>query len=102
VGCEQNIQSADDVVSVVHDELSKPSIKDWVGSGTRLRVEKLDCTRDWRGHLPSLGIKLEGGLLRDDTGNHFFLSMMRRGWSIMTHEEIEVLFIYTYIYIVLY
>ena len=87
VGCEQNIQSADDVVSVVHDELSKPSIKDWVGCGTRLRVEKLDCTRDWRGHLPSLGIKLEGGLLRDDTGNHFFLSMMRRGSSIIIHKE---------------
>ena len=96
MGCEQNIQSADDVVAVVHDELSKPSIKDWVGSGTRLRVEKVDCTRDWRGHLPSLGIKLEGGLLRDDTGNHFFLSMMRRGSSIIICKTSTWMYLYQY------
>ena len=67
------------MVTVVKDELSKPTIKDWLGPNSRLRVEKLDSTRDWRQHLPTQGIKLEGGLLRDDTGNHFFMSLQRRG-----------------------
>lgn len=79
MGCEQNIQDADDVVASVKDELCKATIKDWVGPSTRVRVEKLDCTRAWREHIPALGIKLEGGLLRDDTGNHFFMSLQRRG-----------------------
>ena len=79
VGYEQNIQSADDVVTSERDELCKPTIRDWIGPATRIRVERLNATRDWRGHIPSLGVKLEGGLLRDDTGKHFFLSMQRRG-----------------------
>ncbi len=39
----------------------------------------MNCTRDWRNHIPSLGVKLEGGLLKDDTGNHFFMTIQRRG-----------------------
>lgn len=76
---ESSIQSDADVVSIIQDELTKPTIKDWLGSGTRVAVRKLDSTRDWRNHLPALGVKLEGGLLKDDTGNHLFLSMQRRG-----------------------
>lgn len=79
VGCESNIQDADDVVRIITDELCKPSIKDWVGPSTRVRVEKMNCTRDWRNHIPALGVKLEGGLLKDDTGNHFFMTIQRRG-----------------------
>lgn len=67
------------MITAVKDELSKPSIKDWIGCNTRLRVDKLNCVRDWRNHLPNTGIKLEGGLLRDDTGNHFFMSLQRQG-----------------------
>ena len=39
----------------------------------------MNCTRDWRNHIPALGVKLEGGLLKDDTGNHFFMTIQRRG-----------------------
>lgn len=66
-------------MKVVLDELCKPSIKNWVGASSRIKVEKLDATRDWRAHLPSTGVKLEGGLLKDDTGNHFFMFLQRRG-----------------------
>lgn len=86
VGCEQKIQTADDVVRVVSDELNKPSIKDWIGPSTRVRVEKMDSTRDWRGHIPALGVRLEGGLLKDNTGNHFFMAMRRRGLGLTKYS----------------
>ena len=79
IGHESSLQDPADVSEAIAQELSKPSIKDWIGPNTRVCVRKLDCTRDWRNHLPSLGIKLEGGLLKDDEGNHLFLSMRRRG-----------------------
>lgn len=79
MGCESDIQDPDDVAAAITSELSKPSMKDWIGPSTMVCVTKLDCTRDWRNHLPSLGVKLEGGLLKDDEGNHLFLSMRRRG-----------------------
>ena len=79
IGCESNLQDPQDVMTCIRDELGKPSIRDWLGTTTRLKVEKLDCTRDWRQHLPSTGIKLEGGLLKDNTGNHVFFSMRRQG-----------------------
>ena len=76
---EDSLQNDTDVIAAVKDELTKSSIKDWLGPQTKVLVSKLNCTRDWRQRLPSLGVKLEGGLLRDDTGNHMFLSMQRRG-----------------------
>ena len=79
VGFESSIQDPDDVVSIIRDELSKASIRDWTGPSTRVIVQKVNSTRDWRNHLPAAGIKLEGGLLRDDSGNHMFLSLQRRG-----------------------
>lgn len=78
---EDSLQNDTDVVSVLQDELTKASIRDWLGPRTRVSVAKLNVTRDWRQHLPGLGVKLEGGLLKDDTGNHLFLSMQRRGPS---------------------
>ena len=77
--CKANIQDATDVVRVVRNELCKSSILDWVDSTTHVQVQKLNTSRDWRQHLPSLGVKLEGGLLKDDTGNHYFFNMQRRG-----------------------
>ena len=65
--------------AAIAHELSKPSIKDWIGPSTQVSVRKLNATRDWRNHLPSLGVKLEGGLLKDEDGNHLFLAMRRRG-----------------------
>ena len=72
---------------MISEELRKPSIRDWIGTTTKVQVEKLDATRAWRQRLPALGIKLEGGLLKDDEGNHFFLSMQRRGTEILTDQE---------------
>lgn len=74
-----SLQDIDDVIRVIESELSKASIKDWIGPATKVQVQKLSCTRDWRNHLPGLGVKLEGGLLKDESGNHMFLSMRRRG-----------------------
>ena len=76
---ESSLQNIDDVAAVIQHELSKPSIRDWIGPSCRVNVRKLECAHDWRSHLPSLGVKLEGGLLVDQSGNHLFLSMQRRG-----------------------
>lgn len=82
MGNQQQLQDVQDVIEVIEDELSKPTIRDWVGPTTHVTVTKLDATRAWRQHLPGLGVKLEGGLLRDTEGNHMFLSMLRRGGGV--------------------
>jgi len=74
------LQDPSDVIAAISSELSKATIKDWVGGGTQISVKKLDATRSWRSHLPGTGVKLEGGLLKDDAGNHLFLCMQRRGF----------------------
>lgn len=79
MGNESSLQDPGDVAAAITHELCKHSIKDWVGPATAVHVEKLNATRDWAGHLPNLGVKLEGGLLKDSSGNHLFLSMQRRG-----------------------
>lgn len=79
VAHESSLQNTDDVAAAISHELSKPTIRDWVGPTTRVQVRQLHSTHDWRSHLPSLGIKLEGGLLKDESANHLFLSMPRQG-----------------------
>lgn len=78
--CSQSdLQDPTDVIAAIHDELTKPSIRDWIGPSTTVNVRKLNCTRNWKDHVSGTGVKLEGGLLRDDEGNHMFLAMQRRG-----------------------
>ena len=79
MGCEDSLQDVRDVQEAIRDELLKPTIKDWVGPSTRVVVSQLDNTRAWKDHVSGLGVKLEGGLLKDEEGNHFFLSLQRRG-----------------------
>ena len=79
MGQESDLQNVDDVAAAITHELAKPTIKDWLGSSTHVQVKKLSCTRDWRNHFPDLGVKLEGGLLVDESGNHLFLCMRRQG-----------------------
>lgn len=81
VSCQSHLQSVDDCLVAIRAELSKPTVRDWLGSNVEVNVERLCATHAWRDHLPSLGVKVEGGLLRDDTGNHLFLFMLRRGWE---------------------
>ena len=51
----------------------------WLGLDTEVIVERMLCVRDWRNHIPKIGIKLEGGLLVDSSSNHMFFFMPRRG-----------------------
>lgn len=66
-------------MEAIRDELHKPNMRDWLGGNCQVNVWKLNATRAWRDHLPSVGVRLEGGLLKDDTGNHLFHFMLRRG-----------------------
>ena len=81
VGNQSHLQNVEDCMDAIRQELCKPSIRDWLGTNVEVNIWKLSATRDWRHTLPNLGVKLEGGLLRDDQGNHLFLSMLRRGWG---------------------
>lgn len=76
---ESGLLDPGDVMTAISSELSKPTMKDWIGHQTQVSVQKLDATRSWRSLLPGTGVKLEGGLLKDGTGNHLFLCMQRRG-----------------------
>ena len=78
--CNQTeLQNIDDCMEAIRVELAKQSIKDWIGANVVVNVKQLDATRAWRDHIPNLKVKLEGGLLKDDSGNHVFLSLLRRG-----------------------
>ena len=79
VANRSELQNVEDCMDAIRSELSKVTIRDWLGSNVKVNVWKLNAVRAWRDHLPGLGVKLEGGLLRDDTGNHLFLSMLRKG-----------------------
>lgn len=79
-------------MQAIRKELSKQSVRDWLGTNVVLNIRKLSATRDWRNHIPSLGVKLEGGLLRDDTGNHMFLSLLRKGTELSNSFPSRVVF----------
>lgn len=79
---ESGILDPDDCINAVRSELEKPTIKEWIGGSTRVSVQKLDATRAWRTQMPKTGVRLEGGLLKDDTGNHLFMCMQRRGQAL--------------------
>lgn len=92
VANKTQLLDVDDCVEAIRTELRKPSIQDWLGgSNVTVNVQKLSATRNWRDRIPNVGVKLEGGLLRDDTGNHLFLSMLRRGWHWMKISHWEQL-----------
>lgn len=79
VANQSHLQTVDDAMDAIRKELGKVSIRDWLGANANINVLKLDATRGWRQHIPAAGVRLEGGLLRDTTGNHLFLSMLRKG-----------------------
>ena len=76
---QSHLQDPEDAMAAIRAELTKPTIKDWLGSEVKVLVTKMDATLDWRKQIPSLGLKIEGGLLKDESGNHLFLSLLRKG-----------------------
>lgn len=73
------LQSTNDIVCEIAKELAKPGIKSWIGQYTEVVVELVENYHTWRDHIASIPIKLEGGLRDDDTANHLFLYLLRRG-----------------------
>ena len=65
------------VASKIKMILEKPTLQDFF-NGAEVSVEVLDGCRDWLSWSASLGAVLEGGLLRDDTGNHAFIFLCRK------------------------
>ena len=68
-----------DMVRIIRDECNKPGLREWIGLHTEVNVYKTHVYHGWREHMPKLGVKLEGGLLEDASGNHLFMSMLHQG-----------------------
>ncbi|CAE6970633.1 unnamed protein product [Symbiodinium natans] len=66
------------MVKIVAAEASRPGLKRWLGEETLVKTMKTNSVRAWSAHLEQLRVGYEGGLLKDDTGNHFFLAMQVR------------------------
>ena len=78
---EDCMMNPTDTIRVIHNELSRPGLRSWIGAQTEVNVTKLDCVRNWLSNLKGYGVGLSGGLLDDTTANHFFLMMQRKGWG---------------------
>ena len=76
--------SPQSVISVLVAELERPGLKGWIGTSTLVRVYKLDCVRPWNRHYNEQRVGLSGGLRSDDSANHVFINMLRRGQAITT------------------
>ena len=74
-----HLLTPEDVIKVIEDVLTTPSVKSWIGRTTRAFVDKLDVCHDWRNHLPGVHVGLAGGMLEDTKSNHFYFFVARRG-----------------------
>ena len=68
-----------DTMNCISTELARPGLRSFIGSSTEIRVQKLDCVRDWKSHWEKHGVSLSGGLLDDATANHCFVMLQRKG-----------------------
>ena len=74
------LYSPQSIIEKIVDELHRPALRSWIGLASEIHCQKLDSVRAWKGHFSSTEqVGLSGGLLDDDTANHFFLMMLRRG-----------------------
>lgn len=88
VGAVDSIQTPEDVIQTMVQELNRPALRGWVGLNTEVRGMKLDCCRKWKSHFSDpQQVKLSGGLLEDSTANHTFIFMLRRGGSWLKNDS---------------
>ena len=74
------LYSPQSIIEKIVDELHRPALRSWIGLSSEIHCQKLDSVRAWKGHFASTEqVGLSGGLLDDDTANHFFLMLLRRG-----------------------
>lgn len=67
------LYSPQSIIEKIVDELHRPALRSWIGLASEIHCQKLDSVRAWKGHFSSTEqVGLSGGLLDDDTANHFF------------------------------
>lgn len=85
IAATDQLKSPSSVIETLQRELQRPGLRAWVGQDTEVHVQKLDAVRAWRGHFTAAQqVSLSGGLLEDASGNHCFLTLMRRGLWLKT------------------
>ena len=88
---EDTLLDAASTIKVITRELHRPGVRQWIGSTTHVNVSKLDATYNWRDHWAPQGVKLEGGLLEDSSGNHAFIFLSRKGQVCFLNQHLRIL-----------
>ena len=74
------------VITTITQELNRPSLRSWIGMNSKINCQKLDAVRTWRDQFQQAQrVGYSGGLLEDDTANHCYLMMLRRGHVNVSH-----------------
>ena len=80
IASTDKLYSPQSVIDTLLAELARPGLRSWLGADCEVHCEKLDCVRAWKGHFHTIQqVALSGGLLEDQSGNHCFIMMLRRG-----------------------
>ena len=86
ISCCDTLYSPTSVISTILQELHRPSLRSWIGMNSEIHCEKLNAVHAWKGHFQTpQQVGFAGGLLEDDTANHCFLMMLRRGMELNGH-----------------
>ena len=92
ISCCDTLYSPTSVITTILQELHRPSLRSWIGLNSEIHCEKLDAVRAWKGHFQTpQQVGFAGGLLEDDTANHCFLMMLRRGMEPKRVQTIDTL-----------
>ncbi|CAE6916147.1 unnamed protein product [Symbiodinium sp. CCMP2456] len=73
----QHLQTPEDILECLLDEVRKPSLQEWIGS--EVQICRLNAVRSWSEHWAPAGMQYAGGLKEDAHANHCFLLSQRRG-----------------------
>ena len=73
------LQCPDDLCRIFCEVLSKPTLKKFLGASTVVCARRLPVVRCWDKFLEGYKVNMHGGLLKDNTANHFFSFLARRG-----------------------
>lgn len=77
IASEERLLCPEDIIRVIRTFMQRPGMQEFMGEA-RLVVERLFKVRDWQTWSNAFRSVMEGGLLLDETANHFFMFTTRR------------------------
>ena len=77
IASEERLLCPEDIIRVIQDFMRRPGMQDFMKEA-RLVVERLFKVHDWQSWSNAFRSIMHGGLLLDETANHFFMFTTRR------------------------